>query len=124
MVNSYRDLPLKYNQWCSVLRWEKETRPFLRSREFLWQEGHTIHETAQEAEQETRQMLEIYKKFFEEYLAIPVISGRKTEREEKNDRRQRRLDRDSRPVCSPDRSPDSDQHSHCSALRGPLCGTA
>lgn len=81
VVNSYRDLPLKYNQWCSVLRWEKETRPFLRSREFLWQEGHTIHETAQEAEQETRQMLEIYKKFFEEYLAIPVISGRKTERE-------------------------------------------
>lgn len=81
VVNSYRDLPLKYNQWCSVLRWEKETRPFLRSREFLWQEGHTIHETAQEAEQETRQMLEIYKKFFKEYLAIPVISGRKTERE-------------------------------------------
>ena len=81
VVNSYRDLPLKYNQWCSVLRWEKETRPFLRSREFLWQEGHTIHETAEEAEKETRQMLEIYKKFFEEYLAIPVITGRKTERE-------------------------------------------
>ena len=81
VVNSYRDLPLKYNQWCSVLRWEKETRPFLRSREFLWQEGHTIHETAKEAEEETRQMLEIYKKFFEEYLAIPVITGRKTEKE-------------------------------------------
>jgi prolyl-tRNA synthetase len=81
VVNSYRDLPLKYNQWCSVLRWEKETRPFLRSREFLWQEGHTIHETAEEAEAETRQMLEIYKKFFEEYLAIPVITGRKTEKE-------------------------------------------
>lgn len=81
VVNSYRDLPLKYNQWCSVLRWEKETRPFLRSREFLWQEGHTIHETAEEAEKETRQMLEIYKKFFEEYLAIPVITGRKTPKE-------------------------------------------
>ena len=81
VVNSYRDLPLKYNQWCNVLRWEKETRPFLRSREFLWQEGHTIHETAEEAEAETRQMLEIYKKFFEEYLAIPVITGRKTEKE-------------------------------------------
>ena len=81
VVNSYRDLPLKYNQWCNVLRWEKETRPFLRSREFLWQEGHTIHETQEEAEQETKQMLEIYKKFFEEYLAIPVITGRKTEKE-------------------------------------------
>ena len=81
VVNSYRDLPLKYNQWCNVLRWEKETRPFLRLREFLWQEGHTIHETAEEAEQETRQMLEVYKKFFEEYLAIPVITGKKTEKE-------------------------------------------
>ena len=81
VVNSYRDLPLKYNQWCSVLRWEKETRPFLRSREFLWQEGHTIHETAEEAECETRQMLEVYKTFFEDYLAIPVITGRKTEKE-------------------------------------------
>ena len=81
IVNSYRDLPMKYNQWCNVLRWEKETRPFLRSREFLWQEGHTIHETAEEAEAETRQMLNIYKKFFEEYLAIPVITGRKTEKE-------------------------------------------
>ena len=80
-VNSYRDLPLKYNQWCNVLRWEKETRPFLRSREFLWQEGHTIHETAKEAEEETMQMLGVYKKFFEEYLAIPAITGRKTEKE-------------------------------------------
>lgn len=81
VVNSYRDLPLKYNQWCSVLRWEKETRPFLRSREFLWQEGHTIHETAEEAEAETMQMLGVYKKFFEEYLAIPAITGRKTDKE-------------------------------------------
>ena len=80
-VNSYRDLPLKYNQWCNVLRWEKETRPFLRSREFLWQEGHTIHETAKEAEEETINMLNVYKKFFEEYLAIPAITGRKTEKE-------------------------------------------
>ena len=81
VVNSYRDLPLKYNQWCNVMRWEKETRPFLRSREFLWQEGHTIHETKEEAEEETIQMLNVYKKFFEEYLAIPVITGRKTEKE-------------------------------------------
>ncbi len=81
IVKSYRDLPVKYNQWCNVLRWEKETRPFLRSREFLWQEGHTIHETSEEAEQETRLMLDIYRKFFEEYLAIPVITGKKTEKE-------------------------------------------
>ncbi len=81
LVKSYRDLPVKYNQWCNVLRWEKETRPFLRGREFLWQEGHTIHETSEEAEQETRQMLAIYRRFFEEYLAIPVITGRKTEKE-------------------------------------------
>ena len=81
VVKSYRDLPLLYNQWCSVLRWEKETRPFLRSREFLWQEGHTIHETKEEAEEETLKMLNIYKKFFEEYLAIPAIVGRKTEKE-------------------------------------------
>ncbi len=81
LVKSYRDLPVKYNQWCNVLRWEKETRPFLRGREFLWQEGHTIHETSEEAEQETRGMLEIYRKFFEDYLAIPVITGRKTEKE-------------------------------------------
>ncbi|MBQ7579075.1 MAG: proline--tRNA ligase, partial [Clostridia bacterium] len=81
IVKSYRDLPIKYNQWCSVMRWEKETRPFLRSREFWWQEGHTIHETQAEAEKETRDMLNTYKRFFEEYLAIPVISGRKTEKE-------------------------------------------
>ncbi|MDD5980257.1 MAG: proline--tRNA ligase, partial [bacterium] len=81
IVKSYRDLPIKYNQWCNVLRWEKETRPFLRSREFLWQEGHTIHETKEEAENETRMILDIYKNFFEEYLAIPVITGRKTEKE-------------------------------------------
>ena len=81
-VKSYRDLPMKYNQWCSVMRWEKETRPFLRSREFLWQEGHTVHASSEEAEKETRDMLNIYKKFFEEYLAIPVISGRKTKKEQ------------------------------------------
>ncbi len=81
IINSYRDLPKLYNQWCSVVRWEKSTRPFLRSREFLWQEGHTIHETAKEAEDETLRMLNIYKKFFEEYLAIPVLVGKKTEKE-------------------------------------------
>jgi len=80
-VKSYRDLPLKYNQWCTVMRWEKETRPFLRSREFWWQEGHTVHATKEEAEKETRQMLEVYKTFFENYLAIPAITGRKTEKE-------------------------------------------
>lgn len=80
-VKSYRDLPLLYNQWCNVMRWEKETRPFLRTREFLWQEGHTVHETAEEAEKETIQMLNVYKDFFENYLAIPVITGRKTEKE-------------------------------------------
>lgn len=80
-VRSYRDLPMKYNQWCSVMRWEKTTRPFLRSREFLWQEGHTVHATQEEAEAETRQMLDVYKTFFEDYLAIPVITGRKTEKE-------------------------------------------
>ena len=73
-VKSYRDLPLLYNQWCNVMRWEKETRPFLRTREFLWQEGHTVHETAEEAERETMQMLEVYRDFFENYLAIPVIT--------------------------------------------------
>ena len=80
-VKSYRDLPLKYNQWCNVMRWEKETRPFLRSREFLWQEGHTVHESSAEAEKETKDMLNVYKTFFEEYLAIPVITGKKTEKE-------------------------------------------
>ena len=80
-VSSYRDLPLLYNQWCNVMRWEKETRPFLRTREFLWQEGHTIHETAAEAEAETMQMLNVYKDFFQDVLAIPVITGKKTEKE-------------------------------------------
>ena len=81
VLNSYRDLPMLYNQWCSVVRWEKETRPFLRGRELLWQEGHTIHETAEEAEKETRQMLEVYKDFFHEYLAIPSITGIKSAKE-------------------------------------------
>lgn len=81
IVKSYKDLPIKYNQWCSVVRWEKETRPFLRSREFFWQEGHTVHATSTEAEEETKNMLEVYKKFFNEYLAIPVVTGRKTEKE-------------------------------------------
>ena len=81
VVKSYRDLPMKYNQWCSVMRWEKETRPFLRSREFLWQEGHTIHETMKEAEEETLNMLHVYNDFFHDYLAIPAIIGKKTEKE-------------------------------------------
>lgn len=81
VVKSYRDLPLKLNQWCSVVRWEKETRPFLRSREFFWQEGHTVHATSEEAEKETRDMLNIYIKFFTEYLAVPVVSGKKSEKE-------------------------------------------
>ena len=80
-VKSYKDLPLLYNQWCNVMRWEKETRPFLRSREFLWQEGHTIHSTSEDAEAETKRMLDTYKWFFENYLAIPVITGKKTEKE-------------------------------------------
>ena len=80
-ISSYKDLPKLYNQWCNVLRWEKETRPFLRSREFLWQEGHTIHATAEEAMNETKQMEEVYYKFFHEYLAIPTIKGKKTEKE-------------------------------------------
>ena len=81
VVKSYKDLPLKYNQWCNVMRWEKEARPFLRGREFFWQEGHTVHATRDEAEAETKKMLDVYKSFFEEYLAIPVITGRKTEKE-------------------------------------------
>ena len=80
-VESYRDLPKVYNQWCSVVRWEKETRPFLRSREFLWQEGHTAHATAEEAEERTVQMLNVYADFLEDYLAIPVIKGKKTDKE-------------------------------------------
>ena len=80
-VKSYRDLPKLYNQWCNVLRWEHETRPFLRSREFLWQEGHTIHASSKEAEEETKQMMDVYRWFFHEILAIPSINGRKTEKE-------------------------------------------
>ncbi len=80
-VHSYRDLPKVYNQWCSVVRWEKETRPFLRSREFLWQEGHTIHATAEEAEERTVQMLNLYADFCEQVLAIPVVKGQKTDKE-------------------------------------------
>ena len=80
-VKSYRDLPKLYNQWCNVCRWEKETRPFLRSREFWWQEGHTIHSTKAEAEEETNRMMEVYKWFHHEILAIPSITGLKTEKE-------------------------------------------
>ncbi|MCR5295680.1 MAG: proline--tRNA ligase [Lachnospiraceae bacterium] len=80
-IHSYRDLPKIYNQWCSVVRWEKTTRPFLRSREFLWQEGHTAHASAEEAEARTEQMLHLYADFLEDFLAIPVIRGRKTEKE-------------------------------------------
>ncbi len=80
-IHSYRDLPKVYNQWCSVVRWEKETRPFLRSREFLWQEGHTAHATAEDAEARTQQMLNLYADFCEEFLAMPVIRGRKTDKE-------------------------------------------
>lgn len=80
-IQSHRDLPKLYNQWCSVVRWEKTTRPFLRSREFLWQEGHTAHATAEEAEERTEQMLHLYADFCEEVLAMPVIRGRKTDKE-------------------------------------------
>lgn len=81
-VKSWRDLPILGNQWCNVLRWEKETRPFLRSREFLWQEGHTVHETAKEAEERTLMMLDIYADVAENLLAIPVLKGRKTPKEQ------------------------------------------
>ncbi len=81
VLHSWRELPMLYNQWCSVIRWEKTTRPFLRSREFWWQEGHTIHETAEEAERETEQQLDCYADFYEKVLAIPVVKGRKTEKE-------------------------------------------
>ena len=80
-IQSYRDLPLLINQWANVVRWEMRTRPFLRTTEFLWQEGHTCHETEAEAEDETMKMLEVYRSFAEEYMAIPVICGRKTESE-------------------------------------------
>ncbi|MBQ3793094.1 MAG: proline--tRNA ligase [Lachnospiraceae bacterium] len=81
IIQSYRDLPQVCNQWCSVVRWEKETRPFLRSREFLWQEGHTAHATAEEAEARTVQMLNLYADFLEQVCAIPVVKGQKTEKE-------------------------------------------
>ena len=80
-IQSYRDLPMKINQWCNVMRWEKTTRPFLRTSEFLWQEGHTAHATAEEAEEMTMRMLGVYKEFAENCLAIPVITGKKTEKE-------------------------------------------
>lgn len=80
-IQSYRDLPLLYNQWANVVRWEKNTRPFLRTSEFLWQEGHTAHATAEEAQEETERMLEVYREFMENVLAIPVICGRKSEKE-------------------------------------------
>lgn len=81
VIHSYRDLPKLYNQWCSVVRWEKTTRPFLRTMEFFWQEGHTMHETAQEALEETERMLNVYADFAEKCLAIPVIKGVKTDKE-------------------------------------------
>ena len=81
VLHSYRELPMLYNQWCSVIRWEKSTRPFLRSREFWWQEGHTIHETAEEAQAETEQQLNCYADFCRNYLAMPVVKGRKTDKE-------------------------------------------
>ncbi len=81
VLQTYRQLPMLYNQWCSVIRWEKTTRPFLRSREFWWQEGHTIHETAEEAQFETEQQLNCYADFCENVLAMPVVKGRKTEKE-------------------------------------------
>jgi prolyl-tRNA synthetase len=81
IIHSYRDLPKLYNQWCSVVRWEKTTRPFLRTLEFLWQEGHTAHATAEEAQEETIKMLNVYAEFCESVLAIPVIKGQKTEKE-------------------------------------------
>lgn len=80
-VRSWRDLPVLINQWCNVVRWEKVTRPFLRTTEFLWQEGHTLHETEEEAEEETLRMLGVYRSFYEEVLAVPVVAGRKSESE-------------------------------------------
>lgn len=81
IIKSYRDLPVLYNQWCTIVRWEKETRPFLRSREILWQEGHTMHATAEDAKEETLRMLNVYKDLQENYLALPVIVGKKTDKE-------------------------------------------
>lgn len=81
IIKSYRDLPKLYNQWCTIVRWEKTTRPFLRSREILWQEGHTMHQTEQEAREETKRMFKVYEDFQRNILALPVICGRKTEKE-------------------------------------------
>ncbi len=81
IIHSYRDLPKLYNQWCNVVRWEKTTRPFLRTSEFLWQEGHTMHENEEQAREETLQMLKCYEDFYRETLAIPAVTGRKTEKE-------------------------------------------
>lgn len=81
IINSYRDLPLLYNQWCTIVRWEKTTRPFLRSREILWQEGHTMHATKEEALDETLRMLKVYEDFQKNVLAIPVFTGKKTDKE-------------------------------------------
>lgn len=81
IIKSYRDLPILYNQWCTIVRWEKTTRPFLRSREILWQEGHTMHATREEAINETLQMLKVYEDFQRNYLALPVIVGKKTDKE-------------------------------------------
>ena len=81
IIHSYRDLPKLYNQWCNVVRWEKTTRPFLRTSEFLWQEGHTMHETEEDAREETLRMLKCYEDFYRETLAIPAVTGRKTEKE-------------------------------------------
>ena len=80
-VQSYRDLPMLLNQWCNVVRWEKSTRPFLRTSEFLWQEGHTVHATYEDAQEETMRMLEVYRDFAYNVLAIPVLTGQKTEKE-------------------------------------------
>ncbi len=84
IIHSHRDLPMLYNQWCSVLRWEKTSRPFLRHREFLWQEGHTMHATAEEAREETQRMLNVYADFLESFLAMPVVRGQKTDKEKFN----------------------------------------
>ena len=81
IISSYRDLPKLYNQWCSVVRWEKTTRPFLRGSEFLWQEGHTMHSSEEEARKETLQMLDIYDELGKELLAVPFVKGQKTEKE-------------------------------------------
>ena len=80
-IKSWRDLPVLINQWCNVVRWEKSTKPFLRTAEFLWQEGHTAHRTRQDAEEETLRMLEIYRDFSETDLALPVIKGKKSDNE-------------------------------------------